>query len=301
MKASIVIPTRNAGAAFASVLSQLSEQEFDAPFETLVIDSGSGDGTLERATQAGVRVHRIAATAFNHGRVRNLGVELTEGEAVVFLSQDARPLDRQWLSRLLEPLGESDVAGVSGRVVPSRDASPLVARSVRADLAYRDERIQNRIEDLADWKRWPAARRRAHAHFNNVASCAKRSVLHHFPFPERSFGEDLAWAVRVLEAGFALVHEPGAVVVHSHPSALLADYRRHRSDAALLGALFGTRPSLRDEARAALGAVWGDWQILAEASSWPDRLAYGLYSPCLRTAQALGRIVGAREGDTREK
>lgn len=295
MKASIVIPTRNAGAAFESVLRQLTEQDFDAPFETLVIDSGSGDGTVERATRAGARVHRIAATAFNHGRVRNLGVELTEGEAIVFLSQDARPIDQHWLSRLLEPLGDPEVAGVSGRVVPSGDASPLVARSVRADLAFRDERIQSRIEDLQDWKRWPAARRRAHAHFNNVSSCAKRSVLSRFPFPERPFGEDLAWAVGVLEAGFSLVHEPGAVVVHSHPSALRADYRRHRSDAELLCALFGTKPLLRDEAGVALGSIWRDWQVLAQASPWRDRLAYGLYSPLLRTSQALGRIVGARE------
>ena len=95
------------------------------------------------------------------------------------------------------------------------------------------------------------------------------SVPEYFAANPMSFGEDLAWAVQILEAGLALVHEPEAVVVHSHPSALQRDFRRHRADAQLLRALFGLRPSILEEAQATAGSIWRDWQVLGQGSGWP--------------------------------
>ena len=56
---SLVIPTLNGGARFLEVLDALASQDLEGGFEMLVIDSGSSDGTPERAAVAGARVMRI--------------------------------------------------------------------------------------------------------------------------------------------------------------------------------------------------------------------------------------------------
>jgi glycosyltransferase involved in cell wall biosynthesis len=68
----------------------------------LVVDSGSTDGSQDIARRAGARVHEIAPEAFGHGRTRNLGAELTSGDVIVFLTQDATPA-AGWRDALLAP------------------------------------------------------------------------------------------------------------------------------------------------------------------------------------------------------
>jgi len=285
-----VIPTRDAGPEFAQVLEALREQP-GGP-ELVVVDSGSTDGTAERAARAGARVERIEPAAFNHGRTRNLGASLCTGDAIAFLSQDARPRDTRWLAELVAPLDDPEVAGVCGRVVPRPDASPLVRRSVERDLVAGVEPARRRIDDRARWTRATSRERRRFAAFSNVSSCVRREVLAAHPFPELSFGEDIAWALAMLEQGRTLVYAPGAVVVHSHESELRADFARHRADARLLRALLDLRPSPAEELRTLAGELLDDARVLRGERAL---LRYGPRAILLRTAQALGRAVGARE------
>ena len=46
-KVTLFIPTWNAGKDFPEILRLMREQELDRPFEIVIIDSGSTDGTLE--------------------------------------------------------------------------------------------------------------------------------------------------------------------------------------------------------------------------------------------------------------
>ena len=108
----------------------------------MVVDSGSTDGSLERARAAGATVHEIPPEQFGHGRTRNLGVELARGETVVFTSQDAVADDADWLARLVG--GGTLGAGRRGGVRPPAPAPrrpsarallprlPLRARAARA-------------------------------------------------------------------------------------------------------------------------------------------------------------------------
>lgn len=296
MKISVVIPTLNAGSRFDALLSSIASQDLAEPPEVVVVDSESEDGTPELAERHGASVHRIPRADFNHGSTRNLGIKIANGEFIALLSQDAVPRDDQWLPALLEPFSDHQVAGVYSKIIAQPNATPLVTRSVKADLVAGDVLLHKKIQDIESWSRLPAPERRLDGHFNNIASCVRRSAIAEFDFPALSFGEDLAWGLRVLRSGGALVFQPRSVVEHSHPSSLSMDFRRHRLDARLLRILFDFRPSLIVLGRALIGEVLLDIRAL-RSCSWSERIIYALYSPCLRSAQTLGRFVGAHVSD----
>jgi rhamnosyltransferase len=77
------------------------------------------------------------------------------------------------------------------------------------------------------------------ASFDNVSSCLRRSVWEEFPFGRTSFGEDLRWGKKVVEAGYKLVYEPRSAVFHSHERGAAYDLRRHYVEQRLLLDLFG--------------------------------------------------------------
>ncbi len=119
--ASVVIPVKDGARHLARVLAAV-QAEGDA--EILVIDSGSRDGSVAIARAAGVRVHEIDPAEFGHGRTRNLGAELTSGEAICFLTQDAVP-EPGWLSAHLSALEHDPEIGASyGPHLPWPDTGP---------------------------------------------------------------------------------------------------------------------------------------------------------------------------------
>src|SRR5574341_2686588 len=217
---SVVIPTWNGGARFREVLEALASQDLE--HELIVIDSGSRDGTVEAARAAGARVELVRQSEFNHGATRNRAIALAHGEIVALLTQDALPMGPDYLRCLRRPFDNPRVDGAYARQYPRPDCDPLLAERLRRWSASRAEPA---LQVLAPGD--PAAARRLYVAlppmerylscvFDNVASAVRRSSWERIPFPERSFGEDVAWGKAVLLSGGALAYEPSARVEHSH-------------------------------------------------------------------------------------
>ncbi len=292
---SVVIPTWNAGPLFQRTLDKIREQRDCGEVDLVVVDSQSSDGTVAMAQEAGARVRTVLRATFNHGLTRNLGAALAKGQAVAFLTQDAEPANDRWLANLREGLEGERVAGVYARVLPRPDCSPLVERSVRNDLVHSPHRLlkpgePERIEAMSPFER------RVFFHFNNVSSMVRREVLNEIPFPDIPFGEDLAWGGAVLRAGWNLLYEPRAVIIHSHESRLWEDFSRHRSDAVLMRTLFGfrNRDGLHDSLPAWIREVRADSRFLKNRglgrSAW---LKWITYSCLLRGFQIAGQLAGS--------
>lgn len=112
---SIIIPTRNRPALFATALRSVLTQAFDR-FEIIIVDDGSSEENTaayaETIDQAGPRVRRLnlVRTARGHGQsyALNFGVAHAAGEYVGFLDDDDEWIDTGHLARAASVIDTAD-------------------------------------------------------------------------------------------------------------------------------------------------------------------------------------------------
>ncbi len=215
----MVIPTLNAAPFLPRLLEAIFSQAPLAPAEIILVDSMSTDATLGVAA-SDPRVRVVPIARFSHGRARNLGAREARGEIVLLMTQDAVPADTTWLASLLAPLADPRVVAVYSRQVPRADANPmerffLLKRFPPGPLVRREKRgdATLALEDVF---------------FSNVSAAIRRETLLGYPFDEDLImSEDQQFSRDVIDAGFAVVYQPGSVVVHSHNYSLATCFRRY--------------------------------------------------------------------------
>ena len=208
---SIIILTKDAGEGFERVLSRLDDQTYDGDVETLVIDSGSSDATVERAREHGATVHEIEPERFHHSRTRNLGGDRASGDALVYLSQDASPANDRWLSAMIEPFDDDETSIVYGRQIAYPDADPMV--SFFYSYFYPETRRRLTRSDVNDYREFYID----NVFLSDVSSAIRADVWDEVRFdPEVDMAEDKDFALRTLERGGSIVYNPLATVYHSH-------------------------------------------------------------------------------------
>ena len=121
---SVIIPTLNAADYIEGLLDGLLAQTY-IPDEILLVDSSSEDDTLKIASQYPVKTITISKKDFDHGGTRNLGVRHTNGDVIVFLTQDAIPTNKYFIERLIAPLESPLIAASHGRHIPKKEANPI--------------------------------------------------------------------------------------------------------------------------------------------------------------------------------
>ena len=224
---SVVISTKNAGEEFASTLEIIRSQT-NIESEIIVVDSGSTDSTVELARRFGANVFQVAPESFDHGRTRNFGLSQASGEFCVLLSQDAVPVGETWLSTLLEPFSDDQVAGVSACMIPREDADPMGRWETESHRELMGNFVQNyRVQPWDCFSSLTREERLRVTCFNNVCSVLRRGIWEELPFRPGSFAEDMGWAVQALAAGHGVAYNPRARVVHSHNRPPSYHLRRH--------------------------------------------------------------------------
>ena len=305
----VFIPTWNGLPELSGVLAKLVVQRTPFPFEILVIDSGSTDGTLELlAEYPSIRVIRIPNSEFNHGTTRNRGVAEARGEIVALLTQDAEPVDDRWLARLVGNFSDPRVAGVYCSQRPRPDCDPFARDRLKDWTAESGPPVvqgpvtPEAFESMTPWERYLVSR------FDDVASCVRKSAMVEVPYARRQFGEDVEWGKRAVLAGWKIVNDPGSVVIHSHTSPVLYEFKRVYLDHQNLHELFGlhTLPRWTDVPLCAvryflhlLPVVWRDDRDVAFKLWWTLKLP--LYAFTQNLAQWLGAKSVAWKRDGRHR
>jgi glycosyltransferase involved in cell wall biosynthesis len=290
---SIVVPTRNGAATLPALIEAITSQADEAARELIVIDSGSTDGTLDLVRAAADLVIEIAPGQFNHGTTRNLGVGRATGRFVVLTVQDARPLNRDWLTHLLAPLRHDErVAGVFARQVPRPGASAVIHDQLSKWVASQTTPRVMTL-DPETFARLPPIERLARCAFDNVCSAVRRSVWEASPFQATPIAEDLEWSRNVLLSGHSIAYAPDAVVEHSHERSARYELARTWVLHQQLQRLFGLRsvPTVGALARSVVSTVRAHRQLIG-AVGGPTGSADWRRALGLAVAWPLGQFLG---------
>lgn len=216
---SIVLPTYQGAAYLEETLAALNSQKFAPGFEIVAIDSQSKDDTPHLLREAGARVYSIPQSEFGHGKTRNFGVRKARGEIIVFLSQDAMPVGRDWLQQLVEVVQNPRVGAAFARQLPRSDATPL--ERFFHNTIYPAKGTTTRLRPGQPLSV-------SNVFFSNVCSAARRELCLRFPFDETVImSEDQLFSRDLLQNGFSIVYAPQAQVVHSHHYDLRALFKRN--------------------------------------------------------------------------
>ncbi|MGH2795027.1 MAG: glycosyltransferase family 2 protein [Actinomycetota bacterium] len=260
-RVSVIMPVLNESRRITACLDAIAGQQGAPPYELIVVDNGSRDGTPDLVRSHASRARLEVETERGPYAARNTGIAAALGEIVALTDADCVP-DRRWLA---EGVAAVDAGGdlVGGRVVQMASDDPTVWE--RYDRAtYLDQQLYIRIEGFA-----------ATANLF-VRSDVFRDVG--VFVPRLTASGDNEFCRRATKAGYRLVYAPDARVRH-HPRRTFRDtWALHRK----LGmgfselARYGVRPK-----------PWRDGAMLLSLGKVVDQVAAD--GPPLRRRQ-LGPV-----------
>lgn len=199
---SVVVPAYQATEEIAACVTALKNQTAPpGPYEIIVVDDGSTDGTAQAADEAGAdRVRTIP-----HGGVaaaRNAGVEIARGPIVLFTDADCVPAP-DWLTEMVRPFSKPAVAGVKGAYCSEQQT--IVARLAQCEFEERYDLLE-RQDDIDFVDTYSAAFRR-----EVFQACGGFN-------PALPNNEDVEFSYRVARSGYKMAFNRRAVVRHQHPA-----------------------------------------------------------------------------------
>ena len=229
----VIIPTLNAAAYLAPLVKRLQTQE-QTIAEIIVIDSSSTDQTADLVRSLQVKMLTLEPGTFDHGATRNLAAAETKADIIIFMAQDALPVDNQTIGNLVKPLEAKQTVLSYARQIAAAEASPSekylrLANYPPVSLVKSKQHI-------------PALGIRTFQNSNVCAAYRRKEfeALGCFPQPAVC-NEDMIFAARAIFAGYNVAYSAEAKVWHSHNYNSVALFKRYFDIAASLD----NEPSIR--------------------------------------------------------
>ncbi len=219
MDISVIIPTLQAAKLLPPLLKILNDQTLK-PREIIIVDSSSSDETVAIARESGCQIIVIERKDFRHGRARNLGANISTGQALLFLTQDALPANESFIESLAQPLSHKLTVAANARQVAYPSATPI--EQIARRFNYPEYSSVRSASDLATLgvKTY---------FFSNSASIVNREVfLQVGGFSDEVIvNEDMYFCALLINNGFSVAYQAEAVVYHSHNYTLSQLFKRY--------------------------------------------------------------------------
>ena len=276
--ASVVVRTYNEAAHLPRLLEAIAEQKLESGFaaEVVVVDSGSTDETVAIARSFDARVTFIRKEDFSFGRSLNVGCELADGDALVFVSGHCIPASEHWLQELVRPLADGRVQYSYGRQI---GAETTKFSEARLFAKYFPEHSMLPQEGFF---------------CNNANAAIHRDAWDAHRFDESLTGlEDLELAKRLVEAGDEIGYVAEAPVHHIHDESWSQVRHRYEREAIAMRRIEpGMQVTLTDSVRFFASAVAHD---VAKNAGQRGPLRNVGSIVAFRAMQYLGTYRGNRE------
>jgi GT2 family glycosyltransferase len=237
---SFIIVNWNGGELLRRSIESVLEFPPKTPFDIIVVDNASTDGSVAwlnsnelRERLDGVPLHVIANTEnLGFGRANNQAFVYTRAPMLFLLNADAE-LRPGACEALVAALMSDSRVGACGPRLLNPDGSLQISVWRNPPTAWATllsglrlyKLLSRRLRgELLLAEHWAHDRRRDVSMLSGAAILARREMVDEVGgFDERfhMYGEDNEWCLRIVRAGWRLVFEPAAVVMHhgGHSSA----------------------------------------------------------------------------------
>ncbi|MDT5294383.1 MAG: hypothetical protein QOJ76_1263 [Acidobacteriota bacterium] len=229
---SIIVVNWNGGELLRRCVESVVASPPSLGYEVVVVDNASSDDSLARlhasdaAAALGERL-RVVENADNRGfgQANNQAFALTHAPLLFLLNPDTEVTPGS-IDRLIETLRAGARTGAVGPKLLNADGSTQVSVWRNSPAAWETLLTGFRMHKLLPPRvrgelllaeHWDYSRRRAVGMLSGAAMLVRREVLDEvggFDEHFHMYGEDNEWCLRITRAGWLLVFEPAAVVMH---------------------------------------------------------------------------------------
>ncbi|MBH1940578.1 glycosyltransferase family 2 protein [Mobilitalea sibirica] len=218
----VIIPTYHTDDKFNQLLFMLYRQTVK-PKRVIILHTVETEGQeqkLPKIPDTNITVIPIDKKDFDHGGTRRYGAELSDADILLYMTQDAIPVDEYLIENLIKPYEDPRVAATYARQLPEEKAD-LLERYSRLFNYPKDSKVKS-SEDIHDLgiKTFFCS--------NVCASYRKETYQKLGGFVKNTiFNEDMILAFAIIGAGYKIAYTADAKVIHSHRYSCLQQFTRN--------------------------------------------------------------------------
>lgn len=225
MKVDVIIPVYKPDTLFLDLIDRLQKQTYrvnqiilmnteEKYFQKLVY------GTPFVDKYRNVKVFHLSKREFDHGKTRHIGIEKSDADICLLMTQDAMPADDKLVESLVKALEPEDVIAAYGRQLPSEECNPI--EKYLRSFNYPEDSRKKTLKDMS-------ALGIKTFFCSNVCCGYKRAKYMELGGFVRHtiFNEDMIFASKIIKSGYAVAYEADAKVIHSHNYTCAAQLHRN--------------------------------------------------------------------------
>lgn len=224
-KVDVIIPVYKPDHKFLTLIERLEHQS--VPVNRIIIINTEQKyfdrliyGTSFQKDYHNVIIKHISKREFDHGKTRNRGVQCSDADCFVMMTQDAVPADEFLLEELLKPLQGESVAVAYARQLADEDSSE--AEKYTRNFNYPES---SSLKTKADLEQLGIKT----FFCSNVCAAYNRKVFDELGgfIKHTIFNEDMIYAAGAVEAGYGIAYAAKARVFHSHDYSCMEQFHRN--------------------------------------------------------------------------
>lgn len=225
-KIDVIIPTYKPDQSFFELIDKLCRQTMEV-HEIIVMNTEEKyfdklmyESRIALKFKDKVKVCHLSKLEFDHGGTRHKGVQKSEADVVVMMTQDAMPADEYLIENLVKALEDEKIAAAYARQLPAKDCSEL--EQIVRNFNYPPQSHVRTREDIPE--------KGIKTFFcSNVCAAYKRKVYNELGgFIRRTiFNEDMIYAAGAVKAGYGIAYAADAQVYHSHNYTNMQQFHRN--------------------------------------------------------------------------
>lgn len=223
-KVDVVIPVYKPGEQLSELLNKLLTQTIKIN-RIILINTEKDYFDDKYLVNPIIEVVHVTKAEFDHAATRNMGIQMSDADMVLFMTMDAIPYDNNLVMYLLESFDRNGSKGEKVAVAYARQLPREDCRMAECYTRYFNYPDESKIKTLDDLQELGIK-----TYFcSDVCAMYDVKIYNKLGgFVSRAiFNEDMLYAAKAINNGYAVAYSNSARVIHSHNYTLKEQFSRN--------------------------------------------------------------------------